>query len=346
MLIKPPPQNNYIRFGIVGCGAITEEAYLPVFRKSKRARLTCLVDPDDSRTSALRQGFDICYSGKDLDAIFDHVDAVIVAAPNHLHYSITKACLEAGKHVLCEKPITITSQECKKLISIATKHSLILGVAHVRRFYPAVRKIKEIVMSKNLGNITSFEFKEGTVFSWSTVSGFYFDRHKSGGGVLMDIGTHLLDLLFWWLPFDIEYFSYEDDNLGGVEAFAKIDIGFTNSVNGTIELSRLSILKNFYTINFEEGTLQWNPLNPRKLYVWKGSKRQETIKIKKSNSIDDLFNNFTDAIQNQKSLEISGSDALKTVQFVESCYQSRKLLPLEWLQPNSRLEHLGKNINS
>lgn len=162
----------------------------------------------------------------------------------------------------------------------------------------------------------------------------------------MDIGTHLLDILFWWLPFDIEYFNYEDDSLGGVEAFAKIDIRFANSITGTIELSRLSILNNYYTINFSEGNVKWNPFNPRKIYIQKGSKRQEIIKVKKRNSIDDLLNNFADAIQNQKSPEISGSDALKTTQFIESCYHSRKLLPLEWLQPNSRLENLGKNINS
>ncbi len=335
-----------MRFGIIGCGAITESTYLPYFKKSRTARLTGLVDTNENRYLSLSKGFDLSYAGKDLRSMFKYVDAVIVAAPNHLHYSISMACLEAGKHVLCEKPITITSQECKKLISIAKKHSLILSVAHVRRFYPAVRQIKEIIINKKLGNIISFDFKEGTVFSWPSVSGFYFDKNKSGGGVLMDIGTHLLDLLFWWLPFDIEYFKYEDDNLGGVEAFAKIDIGFANNITGTIELSRLSILNNYYTINFEAGNIKWNPFNPRKLYIQKGTKRQETIKANKKNSVEDLLNNFTSAVQNHNNPEVSGSDSLKTIQFVESCYHSRKLLSLEWLQPNSRLESLGKNINS
>jgi len=320
-----------LRFGLIGAGAIAQQAYLPVFKEFNIGQLTCLVDTDADRALASAKDFNLSYVGKDLEAIFDYVDAVIVAVPNYLHFPISKTCLEAGKHVLCEKPMTINVRECEELIFLANKHSLKLSVAHVRRFYPAVEKIKEIINSKKLGDIESFDFEEGTVFSWPTVSGFFFDKEKAGGGVLMDIGFHLLDLLLWWLPYEIVHVDYEDDNLGGVEAFAKIEIGFANDITGRVKLSRLSVLKNFYTIYFEKGIVKWDPLSARRIYIEKFQESSKTIKIKKGNSVKDMLYNFIYSIQNDQRLLVGGEDGLRVIQLIERCYNSRKVLPLEWL---------------
>lgn len=319
------------RFGIIGCGAITETAYLPVFKEFNIGQLTCLVDTDVDRALALAKDFDLSYVGKDLEAIFNYVDAVIVAVPNYLHFPICKVCLEAGKHVLCEKPMATNIHECEELIFLANKYSLKLAVAHVRRFYPAAKKIKEIVVSRELGDVKSFDFAEGTVFSWPTVSGFFFDKEKAGGGVLMDIGSHLLDLLLWWLPYKTAHVDYEDDNLGGVEAFAKIKIRFSNGVTGRVKLSRLSVLKNFYTIYFEKGFVRWNPFSPKRIYIKKFQKSPKTIKVKKGNPVKDMLSNFVYSIQNDQRPLVIGEDALSAIQLIERCYNSRKVLPLEWL---------------
>ncbi|MEA1882915.1 MAG: Gfo/Idh/MocA family oxidoreductase [Thermotogota bacterium] len=323
------------RFGIIGCGAITEMAYLPVFKEFSIGQLTCLVDADIHRASALAKDFDLSYVGKNLEAIFDYVDVVIVAVPNHLHFPICKVCLKAGKHVLCEKPMAMNAQECEELISLANKYSLKLAVAHVRRFYPAAKKIKEIVVSRELGDVKSFDFAEGTVFGWPTVSGFFFDKEKAGGGVLMDIGVHLLDLLLWWLPCETVHVNYEDDNLGGVEAFAKIEIRFSNGVTGKVKLSRLSVLKNFYILYFEKGNIKWDPFSPKRIYIQKFQKSLKTIKVKKGNPVKDMLSNFVYSIQNDQRPLVIGEDALSAIQLIERCYHSRKLLPLEWL-------HVGK----
>ena len=92
-IIKP------LRFGLIGAGAIAQQAYLPVFKESSIGQLTCLVDTDVDRALVLAKDFDLSYVGKDLEARFDYVDAVIVAVPNHLQFPDCKACIEAGKHV-------------------------------------------------------------------------------------------------------------------------------------------------------------------------------------------------------------------------------------------------------
>lgn len=327
----PIKKKNKLRFGIVGCGTITEKAYLPAFKRSNIGKLTCLVDSDESRAFTLARDLDLFYVGKDLEAIYDYVDAVIVAVPNFLHFSISKACLEAGKHVLCEKPMTATSQECQELIYLANKYSLKLTVAHVRRFYQASKKIKDIIINKELGEIKSFDFEEGTIFSWPTVSGFVFDKEKAGGGVLMDIGVHLLDLLIWWLPYEIKHVDYKDDNLGGVEAFAKIEIVFSNSVTGIVKMSRLSILNNFYILHFEKGSIRWNPFFPKRIYLQDSRKGSKTIKTKEGTPVENLLSNFIYAIQNDQKLFVPGENALKVIKLIERCYHSRKILTLEWL---------------
>jgi predicted dehydrogenase len=307
-------------------------AYLPAFKKADFVQLTCLVDTDVNRAQVLAKDFDLSYVGKDLEAIFDYVDAVIVAVPNYLHFPVCKTFLKAGKHVLCEKPMATKSHECKNLVSSANTHSVKLAVAHVRRFYPAVKKIREIILSRDLGNVESFDFEEGTVYSWPTVSGFFFDKEKAGGGVLIDIGSHLLDILLWWLPYEIQHIDYKDDNLGGVEAFAEIKIDFTNGVGGRIRVSRLSILENFYTIYFEKGFVKWDPLAPRRIFIRRLHDTPMTIKVEEKNPIKDMLHNFIYSIQNNQQVLVSGEDGLKVIDVIERCYNSRKIFPLEWLR--------------
>lgn len=203
-----------IRIGIIGCGAITQNSYLPAFKQSKAARLTCLVDSEESRVLSLCRGLGLEYAGKDMEAINGHVDAVIVAVPNYLHYKIAEIFLSENKHVLCEKPVTTTVEDCENLLQISDSKNLVFTVGHVRRFYPAVKRIKEIVAENVLGHLTDFDFREGTIFSWPTVSGYIFDKDKAGGGVLMDIGVHLLDLLLWWVDDEPIIADYQDDALG------------------------------------------------------------------------------------------------------------------------------------
>lgn len=320
------------RFGIIGCGAITEMAYLPVFKEFSIGQLTCLVDADMDRALALAKDFDLSYVGKDLEAIFDYVDVVIVAVPNHLHFPICKACLEAGKHVLCEKPMAINVRECEELIFLANKLSLELSTAHVRRFHPAVKKIKDIIEGNSLGVLKGFDFREGTVFSWPTVTGFVFDKEKAGGGVLMDIGVHLLDLLFWWIDDEVASFQYADDSLGGLEATAEIQITFRRGVAGRVKLTRLAVLNNFYTFYFEKGVLSWNPFTPRRIYISKDNHQTVSMKTEKGTPVRDLLLDFSAAIRDKRPPFIRGEEALQALRFIEGCYASRQAIPMIWLK--------------
>jgi predicted dehydrogenase len=206
-------------------------------------------------------------------------------------------------------------------------------VAHTRRFYKAAQNIKRIIANEELGRVISFDFEEGTVFSWPAVSGFFFNKKMAGGGVLIDIGVHVLDLLLWWLPHEVIDLDYQDDNLGGVEAFAIANIKFSDGLRGNIKLSRLSELKNRYRLHFEKGIIDWNPLRPEKFYInsLSGASRK-IIKSKRESSVKELLSYFIDSIKNRSSSLTLAEDGLRVIQIVERCYRSRKLLSSEWLQ--------------
>ena len=333
-MAKPSSETSkFTRFGLIGAGAIAQQAYLPALARLSNIRLEAVVDSNLQSLAYLSKKYQLAYLGDDIAESLKYVDAVIVATPNYLHFPISKTCLEAGKHVLCEKPITISSLECDELIHLANKYSLKLTVAHTRRFYEAAKRIKQIVITEELGKIKSFDFEEGTVFAWPTVSGFFFDKKKAGGGVLMDIGVHVLDLLFWWFPYEVVNVECQDDNLGGVEAFTKIKIRLSNGIKGNVTLSRLSVLKNGYRLHFEKGNIEWNPLVPKRLRINYGTKiSKKVIKIKKESPVDDLLSDFVDVIENDRRPLASADDGLKVMQLIERCYRSRELLPLEWLK--------------
>ena len=335
-------KQQIIRIGIVGCGAIMEMAYLPCFKGAKSFKLTCLVDTNEPRAASLAKGLDLSYVGKDLEPMYQYTDAIIVAVPNHLHFSITKECLKLEKHVLCEKPLALTSEECNELISMQKEFDKKLAVAHVRRFYKSIKVMKRIVDSRELGNLISFDIEEGTIFNWPTVSGFIFDKAKAGGGVLMDIGIHILDLLLWLHPFEISSIHYEDDNLGGLEAYARLHMIFSSEVEGKVTISRLSVLRNRYKFVFENGFVEldpvgWDPLVHRRIHVTKFSERgKKLIKIKRESPVLDLLSDFISAVQFNKNPLASGEDGLKVIELIENCYRSRKPLPFEWLMRTAK----------
>jgi predicted dehydrogenase len=322
-----------LKIALIGAGAIAQQAYLPALQESSYIHLDAIVDINPHILDYLSTKYHLGYIGDDITQSLKHVDAVIVAVPNYLHFSISKTCLEAGKHVLCEKPLAINSQECEKLIHLAREHSLKLAVAHTRRFYKAAQNIKRIIAKEELGKIISFDFEEGTVFSWPTVSGFFFDKKKAGGGVLIDIGLHVFDLLLWWLPYEVKHLDYQDDNLGGVEAFAIANIEFSNGLKGNIKLSRLSELKNRYRLQLEKGIIDWNPLHPEKLYIasLSGGSRK-VIKFRQESSVNELLFNFVYSIESNSTPIASAEDGWRVIQLIERCYLSRKLLPLECLR--------------
>jgi len=185
-----------IRLAIVGCGAIVENNHLPALRTCPEWQLACLVDANQERVQGLARDYG-CQGLTDITKIPAEIEVVLVAVPNHLHGSLVQHFLQNDCHVLCEKPMTITSQEGGKLLALSGVRRRLLVVGHQLRFLPSVQLLRKMLRSGDLGNIQHIDLAMGWASQWQSVTNFYEDHALAGGGVMLDLGCHLLDLAFY-----------------------------------------------------------------------------------------------------------------------------------------------------
>ncbi len=330
-----------LRLALIGCGKVTERFHLPVALARPEVTVIALVDPDEARAAALAAQTEGIVALRDPSGLAGRVDAAIVAAPHHLHADIACSLLEQGIHVLVEKPMALDAPSCDRMIEVAERHGAVLAVGLVRRWYDASRWVRDCLAAGDLGRIVSVDAREGAVFNWQVVSDATF-RRSMGGGVLADIGVHVLDLLVWWLG-DPEHLAYRDDAMGGVEAECEIDLVFPGGVTGTVELSRTRTLRNSIVIRGERGTLTIGPgFDPELRLAHADRERVLSAhahgpQAERVTSLEALFDaqllDFVEAIRDTRPPFVSGTEGRRSIALLEACRSVRASLELPWLRP-------------
>lgn len=340
-----------LKFSIVGCGAIAK-AHLQAIALSEYADVTMLVDKFLPRARQLADTFHVPTVVDDYRETIGKVDAVIVALPHHLHSSVTIDLLQHGIHVLVEKPMALKASDCDAMIEAASTAGTILTVGLGRRFFVSSQFVKQTLENGLIGDIISFDFREGTIFKWPITSDFAFRREK-GGGVLADIGVHLLDLLLWWLG-GYDSLEYYDDAMGGVEADCELYLKLQSGASGVVELSRTRDLRNTCLIKGERGIFEVETkfnsqirlklkdqnlgLNGRAIQDGVAEERGEDIFRRQ---IDD----FVDAIRLHREPFISGREGKRSVELIEACYNLRQPLKHQWMFPDAvKMEKSAMNL--
>lgn len=332
------PADKKLRLAVIGCGANAAINHLPAIASSARVEATVLVDTFSRRAEELANKYAVPAVVTDYRAIEGLADAAIVALPNYLHAAATIELLHRGIHVLVEKPMALNTSDCDAMIQAANVSGATLAVGLEFRFYSDAQFLKAFLGNGLLGRIKSFDLRVGTIFNWPLESGYLFDKDKAGGGVLMDLGVHLVDLLLWWFG-DCEKVSYTDDACGGVESNCEMQLEFAGGVVGTVELSRTRNLRNNCTFVGEHGRLEveaWsedpgfridlNGCGPHLIGHLGGAGLTHTCESAVERQIDD----FADAVQNRREPVVSGREGRRTIQFVEECYRARRPLRLPW----------------
>ena len=335
-----------LRLALIGCGKVTERFHLPVADACPDVHVTALVDPDVARARRLAAGVDGALAQASLAEIGDRADIAIVATPHHVHADITCTLLDQGIPVLVEKPMALDVASCDRMIAAAERNDAVLAVGLLRRWYDASRWVKASLEAGDLGAVTSVDAREGTVFAWGVVSDATF-RRDMGGGVLSDIGTHVLDLLVWWLG-DPHQVRYRDDAMGGVEAECEIDLVFAGGAAATVELSRTRTLRNSIVIHCERGTLTLGPgFDPEIQLHHRG--RSHVLRAhahaprtppatRPEMLFDAQLRDFVAAVREERPAFVSGAEGRRSIALLDTCRRAREPLELPWLQPaRSRL---------
>ena len=191
-----------VQVSVIGCGAVAEMFYAPALKALEhagRCQVAALIDPNPQRTALLQRTFPRAIIRPDLGSLAGGEQALaIVASPVRFHAEHAIGALDAGLSVLCEKPMAANVAQCQAMIDTAAEH----GKSSRRRALsplPSPPRAPFTICSAaaNWAAVRSFSFTEGVNFNWPAQSASFFKRESGGGGVLIDIGAHVLDLLLW-----------------------------------------------------------------------------------------------------------------------------------------------------
>ena len=335
---------------LVGCGAVAREYYAPALSALAREGVLdvrAVYDPDPACVAALRTRLPGAVRVEHLHELAG-VDLAIVASPPRFHAPQTLELLGAGVSVLCEKPLAATRAEAEAMVEAARTARGVLAAGLFRRFFPATATIRGLLQAGVLGDIRRFTCFEGGRFAWPTQSPSFFERAGLQGGVLLDIGVHLLDLLIWWwgAPLAAEY---EDDAMGGVEANCRLRLTFAPGFSGEVRLSRDWALPNRYVIQGTKGWIAWEvneadglvlgfagtgvALNAR-LHAdhWTtGMPSLGGVLATFEQSFANQLVNVAAAIRGTAPLAVPAAEALPSLAVIEDCYRRRTPMAMPWL---------------
>ncbi len=185
-----------VRWGVIGAGGIADRRTIPEgIMKAPDTKLVAVMDVNERQARAVAEKYGCeAHSSEEELLSRNDVDVVYIATPNYLHYQQVIRSLEAGKHVLCEKPLSLTLQEAEAMIEKAEELGLVLAVGFMMRFHAYHQKIKEMIDKGELGD---------PVLGRAQLTCWYPDipgawrqiAELGGGGALMDMGSHCIDLL-------------------------------------------------------------------------------------------------------------------------------------------------------
>ncbi len=190
-----------IKIGVIGCGKIAQVRHIPEYAANPHVEIAGFYDVNRERAEELAKKYGAAAYASYGELLADkEIDAVSVCAANNAHAEISIAALKAGKHVLCEKPMAVTLEECEAMVSAAKEAGKYLMIGQNQRLAKAHVKAKELIAAGAIGKVLTFRtiFGHGGPETWSVDPGknvWFFDKSKAAMGAMADLGIHKTDLI-------------------------------------------------------------------------------------------------------------------------------------------------------
>lgn len=187
---------------VIGCGRIAKIAHFPALSQIEGIRVKYACDLIEEKAQMMKDEYPFVehvITDYQVALADDEVDAVFVLTPNHAHYEISMAALKAGKHVMCEKPITVNYELSCEMAKEAEKQGKILNIGVCNRYNKSIELLEELNRQGRFGNIYHVYCSFRSFRSIPGLGGAFTTKKESGGGVLIDWGVHFLDLILYVL---------------------------------------------------------------------------------------------------------------------------------------------------
>jgi len=253
-----------VRLAVIGCGAAARKIHLPAFRAA-RADIVCFASRTIASAEAAAEEWGSGDATDDWHKAIERADAVSICAPNALHAEIAIASARAGRHVLVEKPLATTLADADLMIAAARDSGTLLVPAHNARFHPAVVAARIAVAAERIGMVSQFRIALGNAgpLAWSREATWFLDPALSGGGVLLDLGVHVADIVRAVLADEIAEVAALVSGDTPVERNAVVAMRTARGATGTMDVTWDAVVPDLsLTIIGATGTLRIDNATP------------------------------------------------------------------------------------
>ncbi|MFQ5689762.1 MAG: Gfo/Idh/MocA family protein [Gemmatimonadota bacterium] len=229
-----------VRVGVIGAGGAAQVVHLPILKRLRDVKVVAVVDPHESKARTIAERFGVPHAGRDLAKLsaVGPVDAVVVCTPTHSHEELVLGALEAGMHVLCERPLSTSSGSVERMLAAARRADRQLMAAMNQRFRLDIRSIRQFLASGELGEVFFLRSAWLNRRHRRPQRGWRIQAERSGGGVLMDLGVQAIDVALWLLGYPrVERVAARFHGSGPVEDSAILLLGLENAATVSIEVT-------------------------------------------------------------------------------------------------------------
>jgi UDP-N-acetylglucosamine 3-dehydrogenase len=331
-----------LRVGVIGCGSIAIHRHLPEYSSNNNVELVAVCDINEERAQATAEKYGAkAFTSYEELVSSGLVEAVSVCTPNYLHAPITIAALNAGLHVLCEKPMATSKQEAEEMIAAAKTNGKKLMIAHNQRFVPSHQRARQLIQSGEVGKIYSFRtaFGHGGPEGWSVdgKDSWFFEKEKAFVGAMGDLGVHKTDLLRYVLGEEItEVGSFVETN---AKEFATVDdnavcvLKTESGIIGTLAASWAYTSKedNSTIIYGEKAILRLedDPINSLVVQYANGEIVNYQLGKIQSNDAEGQNNSrvidqFVDAVILNHEVPVTGEEGMKSLEVILAALESNE----------------------
>jgi predicted dehydrogenase len=320
-----------VRFGIAGFGLHAVKRLMPGFAKAKRSRVTALSRRSmaAARDSAAEYKIPLGFDSVAAMAASPEVDAVLVTTPNASHLVDVLAAIDAGKHVLCEKPMAMNADECRQMVEAARRRGVVFGVAHVFRFDESVLRFRELLKSGKIGKAIFARSEFSFLADPSHPRKWLYDSAIAGAGPIFDIGVHCIDTLRFVLNDEVTRVSASaasDERSGDVESAASLTLEFSRGTIGTVLVSYRAAYRTPLELVGDSGVIRaedaLNVEHPIEIQLQREGKVVETATVSNQSVYALQVDAFADAVEGKSRFPIPGEEGWQNQEVLDAAMRS------------------------
>jgi len=319
-----------LRWGIIGFGAFADLRMGPAIMSLPDHELIAVMSRNINKAKKYAKKYNVQYYYDSVQDLVNnpHINAVYVVTPNYQHCQYTCMAAEKGLHILCEKPMAMNLKEAEKMVTVCCQNNVKLMIGNMMRFHSCHQWAKKCIKKGLLGEITAVRAKLEFYLSPEPTQ-WRFIPELSGGGAIMDVGIHCIDLLRYLIEkevIQVSAFVNTQSYPFPIDIDSAILIRFDNGILGTINASFNNKYANsgfeiFGTEGslIDEGSIGQEPTGKVTLITSKGSRTYESKLI---NPYATEAEHFAKCIENNKEPMINGEEGIKDLKICLAAYQS------------------------